>query len=272
MRLPVAFLLALTGLSTACAPAAAKPKLTPAEASATRLAFERGRLIYAYDRAAWQGSDDLVAKLPDYTAKVGGWIVDGPADAPTLVFYDQDEAAPHAVYIASFKGGRIQSSRVLGSSDDRSLGAGRKSMIAARTAAVARLEAASPVRCKEQPFNTVVLPPEKPGAQTLVYFLTPQSDSKAIPMGGHYRVEVAADGSAAKPKSLTETCLEMPFADSKGGRPAALTVSDLLDPVPTEVHVFSALAAGLPVRVMTRNERVWAVDGTGIKPVAGKRR
>jgi hypothetical protein len=137
---------------------------------------------------------------------------------------------------------------------------------------VARLEAASPVRCKEQPFNTVVLPPDRAGAPTLVYFLTPQSDSKAVPMGGHYRVEVAADGSAAKPKSLTETCLEMPFADSKGVRPAALTIGDPLDPVPTEVHVFSALVAGLPIRVTTRNDRLWAVDGTGIKPVAGKRR
>ena len=102
MRLPVAFLLALIALSMSGAAAAAKPRVTPAEASATRLAFERGQLIYAYDRAAWQGSDDLVAKVPDYASKVGGWIVDGPAEAPQLVFYDRDLATPHAVFIANF--------------------------------------------------------------------------------------------------------------------------------------------------------------------------
>jgi hypothetical protein len=276
MRLPVAMLIGLSALSAPSAPgmrgaADAKPRASAQEASATRLAFERGKLIYAYDRAAWQGSDDLVAKMPDYASKVGGWIVDGPAEAPQLVFYDKNEADPHAVFIARFKDRQLQSSQVLGASDDRNLSPQRKSMIAARLAAVAALATAGVGRCKEQPFNTVVLPPERPGAATLVYIMTPQSDRKAIPMGGHYLVEVAADGSAGKPRPFTKTCLEMPFADAKGGRPEALVVSHLLDPVPTEMHVFSSFAAGLPIYVSTENGRVWAVNAAGIRIVRDKR-
>lgn len=272
MRLPVAMLIALIALWMSGAADAARPRVTPEEASATRLAFERGKLIYAYDRAAWQGSDDLVAKVPDYASRVGGWIVDGPAEAPTLVFYDKDEADPHAVYIASFRGGRLASSQALGASDDRTLTPARKAMIAARHAAVDALEGAGATRCKEQPFNSVVLPPERSGAPTLVYILTPQSSSKAIPIGGHYRVEVAQGGSAGKPRPLTETCSEVPLTESAPGRPAALVVSHKLDRVPTEIHVFSSLAAGRPVVVTTSDKRVWEVDGTGIRPAAKPRR
>jgi hypothetical protein len=272
MRSWVALVLGLMALWMSGAADAAKPRVTPEEASATRLALERGKLIYAYDRAAWQGSDDLVAKLPDYGSKVGGWIVDGPAEAPQLVFYDKYEDDPHAVYIASFQGARLSSSKALGASDDRALSPARKAMIAARRAALEALDAAAPTRCKEQPFNSVVLAPERPGAPTLVYIMTPQSSSKAIPMGGHYRVEVAEDGSAGEPRPLAEACLEVPFGDSAPGRPAALVVSDKLDRVPTEIHVFSSLAAGRPVVVTTADERVWEVDGAGIRPVASPRR
>jgi hypothetical protein len=272
MRFRVALLIALNALWMSGAADAAKRGVAAEEASATRLAFERGKLLYAYDRAAWQGSDDLVAKVPDYASRVGGWIVDGPAEAPQIVFYDTEEADPHAVYVASFRGGRLDSSKALGASDDRTLTPARKALIAARRAAVEALEGAGVTRCKEQPFNTVVLPPERSGAPTLVYIMTPQSSSKAIPMGGHYRVEVAPDGSAGKPRPLTETCLEMPFGDSAPGKPAPLAVTDKLDRVPSEIHVFSALAAGRPVVVTTADARVWEVDGTGIRPAARPRR
>jgi len=272
MRWPIALLPVLIALAPAGAGAAPKPRVTAEEDSAIRLAFERGKLIYAYDQAAWHGSDDLEAKMPDFTSKVGGWIVDGPADAPQLVYFDRNQDDPHSVYVASFRGRQIESARVLGESDDRVLSPERKALIAARRAALDSLASAGYLRCKEQPFNSVVLPPERPGAPTLVYILTPQSELKAIPLGGHYRVEVAPDGKAGKPRAFTKSCLEMNLTDSKNARPGALVVTHLLDPVPTEIHVFSAFAAGLPVFVGTRGGRVWEVDGAGITLVDGKRR
>ncbi|MFL6846740.1 MAG: hypothetical protein ACJ8ER_17885 [Allosphingosinicella sp.] len=271
MKLPLALLGALIALAPPAAGAAAKARVTKAEASQARLAFERGKLIYAYDRAAWQGSDDLVAKVPDYASKVGGWIVDGPADSAQLVFYDKDEADPHAVYIASFQGAKLSSSHVVGAGGDRTLSPARKAMIAARRAALQALDGSDIDRCKEQPFNSVVLPPEKPGAPTLVYVMTPQSSLKAIPIGGHYRIEVAPDGKAGAPRPLAQSCLEMPLEDTAGHRPAALFVTDTLNPVPTEMEVFSSFAAGLPIQVTTGNGRLWQVNGTGIKAMAAKR-
>lgn len=264
-RLAVIGFLALTAASPLAA-APSRAEMSESEASAVQLAAGRGALIYAYDRAAWRGTDDLRAKLPDFPSKVGGWIVDGPADSARLVFYDKDEADPHAVYVADFRGRELVSGRLLGASDDRSLSPMRKAMVAARRAAVEALIAGKGRQCKPQTFNTVVLPPAAPGGATLVYFLTPQSDSKAIPMGGHYRVEVAADGRAGEPRAFTKSCMEMPFEDGKGQRPEALFLTHLLDRTPTEIHVFSSLAIGIPILVATtQGNRMWAVDGSRIR-------
>lgn len=266
-------------LKTACLPAAAvlaagaaeaaSPRVSAAEKAAIQAAVDRGSLIYAYDRAAWQGTDDLRAKHADASTRVGGWIVDGPAEAARLVFYDKDVADPKIVYVAEFARGRLKASRLLGAGDDRTLTAGREAMIAAVRAATASLVANVETRCKKEPFNTVVLPPASPGAPTLVYFLTPQTDLKAIPMGGHYRVEVGADGRAGKPRPFTNSCMEMPIQGEKPkDRPEALMITHLLDQVPTEMHVFSSLAAQLPIFVSTvDNKIVWEVWGARIRAV-----
>jgi hypothetical protein len=257
-----AFFLAAALAAAPVAAAAAPARISDAEAAAVQLAGSRGTLIYAYDQAAWHGTDDMIAKMPKAAETVGGWIVDGPSDAPEIVFYDRDPTGPHALYTARFKDGKLASSRVLTAADDRTLSAARLAMITAREAAAKALKTAQVNRCKEQPFNTVVLPGT--GAEpALVYFLSPQTSKDAIPMGGHYRVEVAADGKT-KLRPFTKSCLEMPFAEA-GKKPGALVVSHLLDPTPTEVHVFSSLAAGLPIYVATpEGRRIWVVNGTRV--------
>jgi hypothetical protein len=267
-----AFLLAA---ALAAAPAAAAdpaPAMTEAEAASVQLALDRGTLIYAYDQAAWHGTDDALAKLGEDSDRLGGWIVDGPADAPELVFHDHDQAEPKAVYVARFKAGKLVESRILRESDDRTLSPERKAMIAARRAAAEALPASGATRCKEQPFNSVVLPASAPGKPVLVYFLTPQTSMDAIPMGGHYRAEVGSDGKAGKVRPFTKACMELPLTEKKKkGKPAALVLGHLLDPTPTEMHVFSAGAIRMPIYVMTsENGRVWEVTATTIRLVDDK--
>ena len=270
MRLPILWLAAALALMPARA-ASAEPEMQAAEAEAVRLALDRGALIYAYDRAAWHGTDDLNSKLPDYQSRVGGWIVDGPADAPQLVFFDKDEADPHAVYIARFRSAELIEGRLLAADDDRSLSPQRKSIIAARRAATDALVASKAKLCKKTSFNTVFLPPTSPGAPTFVYFLTPQTDPKAIPFGGHYRVEVGPDGRARKPRAFTNSCMEMPIEGKKGDRPEAIGISHLLDRTPTEIHVFSSLAARLPIFVIiAKTGKLWSVEGNRIRIVSDK--
>ncbi|HEX5182486.1 MAG TPA: hypothetical protein VFW19_04965 [Allosphingosinicella sp.] len=246
-------------------PPAALP-MSDAEAAAVHRAEERGVIIYAYDQAAWHGTDDLAAKMPDLATRIGGWIVDGPKETPEIVFFDKDEADPHAVYVADFRDNHLVSSKLLGPNDDRTLSESRKRLIAARRTATQALVRSGLGACKPQPFNTVVLPPATPGGSTLVYFLTPQTRTDAVPLGGHFLVEVGPDGKAGAPRRFTNSCLEMPLNPPGQARPVGLGVSHLLDPVPTEIHVFTSLTIHMPLFVDTEpSNSLWEVDGTKIR-------
>lgn len=245
------------------APAAlAQPQVTADEARAIQLAVNRGTLLYYYDQAAWHGTDDMLTKIGGRQGEIGGWIVDGPADASELIFYDKNTADPHAIYIARFDGVKLVSGRVLGPSDDRTISAGRQRMIAALAAAREGLVRDKAEMCVARNFNSVVLPPETPGDATLVYFLTPQTDNDILPFGKHYSFAVSADGKAGKMRRFTNICIALPTRPKDGGEMAALTISHLLDPTPTEIHVFSMLAIGKPIFVITGKGRVWAVEAS----------
>lgn len=239
---------------------------------ATDLALQRGKLLYAYDQAAWHGSDDMLKKVERPQDVVGGWIVDGPAEAPTIIFFDRNLADPHAVYIGQFRGSELVSSHAVGSSDDASLSPARKAMIAARQKGLAAWRAQKPLFCSEASPNSVVLPPEREGGPYLVYVMTPQTQANAWPLGGHFRVEVGTDGKIGPARGFTKSCLTIPGAPRKGKEPPILFVTHLLDPVPTEIHVFTALAAKAYVAVGTGKDSIWFVSGDRIETTPiGKR-
>jgi hypothetical protein len=250
------------------APSAAQTiTVAPEQQAAIDLAEERGALIYAYDQAAWHATDDMLAKLPDAASSVGGWIVDGPVGGPTAIFFDRDPQQPHAVYEAHFRSGALVDSKVLGPDDDRALSAERLRLIRARRAALEAFGKAEAKMCSPQRPNTVVLPPEQPDGAVLVYLLTPQPDLKRFPLGGHYRVAIAPDGTVGDVRSFANSCLMMSPPEGDGKKPEMFFVTHLLDPVPTEIHVFTSLAAHLPIGVMTTaNKRLWIVDGAHIEP------
>lgn len=242
--------------------------MTSQEAALVQEALNRGVLMYAYDQAAWHGTDDLREKMPDRLAEVGGWIVDGSADAPHLVVLDRDEADPHALYVADFKEGKLISSRVLERSSDRSLSPPRRTMAQALRAARRAIEAVGTKYCVAKPFNTIVVPATG-GRPAAVYFLTPQTKADSLPLAGHYVVEVSAEGQAgAVQRFMKSDCAELPLLDNNGKRSAMLMMSDLLHQVPTEVHVFSSVTGRIPVYVVTTlNQHLWAVEGSHIRLV-----
>lgn len=248
--------LILLAIVTAATPAAiaAKDKspapiVSAEDAALIARAEARGRLMYAYDKAAWIGTDDLQVKLPDFKTKVGGWIVDGPAEAPVLVFFDR--TGTKAVYVAQFRDNKMVSSKVLGPGDDATLSPARLKMIDARTRALAAASGAKLGFCANGSPNSIVLPPETPGGPYLVYFMTPQVNANSLPFGGHYLFEVAQDGTVSGPRRFTRSCIELSTALPK--KVVALVISHLLDPVPTEIHVFSQLAAKVSVMVVVEN-------------------
>lgn len=243
---------------------AAASRMTAAEMQAVQQALNRGALLYAYDQAAWHGTDDFLAKADAATrARSGGWIVDGPADAPELVFVDKSPD-PHALYVADFKDGKLIASRLTDAGDDTALSPMRRRMVAALVSARAALGADRAVfTCGKAPFNTVVLPPTEPDAPIPVYLLTPQTERDVYPLGGHFRADVESSGRVTI-RAFTKAGLPMRRPAAGGKSVEALVVSHLLDPTPTETHVFSSLAAHLPIYVVT-GDRLWAVEGNRIR-------
>ena len=244
---------------------------TAAEQAAVAVATERGRLIYAYDRAAWLGTDAMFAKVGDPASKLAGYIADGPADAPRLIFFDR-QPTPQAYFVAQLRDNRLVSSRLLRADEDRALPAGAMRRLRALATATAAMRTAGLRACGSAAFNTVVLPVDPASGVTRVYFLTPQPDSSHLPFGGHYAIDVAADGTAGSPRAFASACMAMPIRPP-GGEPVA--ISHVLDPTPTEIHVFSSLALGKPVYVLTTRpvQRVWTVaDGRieGPRPLSAR--
>jgi len=247
---------------------------TAEQTAALAQVSERGAMLYAYDQAAWHATDDLRAKRPDLLPTLGGYVVDGPAAEPNATFYDT--AATRAVYVARFKDGRLVEGKVMPADGDAPLSPDIRRLIAARTRAAEAVGQDKNIRpCAAKPFNTVVLPPATPGAPVTVYFLTPQVSAATVPFGGHFAVTVDTAGKVDPIRRFTRACLDMPANPSgpAGAKPVALVVSEIIGPLPTEVHVFQSLTLRKPVMVVAGDPpAVWPVVGTRFRPPVPIRR
>lgn len=99
-----------------------------------------------------------------------------------------------------------------------------------------------------------------------VYFLSPQVRRDEFPLGGHFRMKLAPNGKLLASRKFTNACLSMPASPQN----RVLGVAHLLDPVQTEMHVFTALSARIPVMV-TIGDRRWHVDDRSITLVEAGR-
>jgi hypothetical protein len=247
----------------------AAQEMTPAEMPVVQAALNRGTLLHAYDKAAWHGTDAMLADaakrgLTDSLAQmIGGWIVVGATGDPKVIFFDKSASDPRAVFIiqTADAGRRVVSTRFVEEGEYGAIDKDTQSLIRARLVVTSSLPAADLTRCAKGPWNMVVLPPEGPGAPILVYLLSPQDTLDAVHFGGHYRIEVSADGTAAPAHAFTKTCIAFPTSQAKE-KPAALVVTQLLDPLPTEISVFTMFAAELPMYVRTPDMRTWVVGSS----------
>ncbi len=228
----------------------------------------RGAAIYAYDQAAWHTSDTMVAKhLPEAVMRaIRGWVVEPRGDTLAVTYFGLDGDKPYAIYIADYHGRAVSNERVPeAGAAERALTPLGLRLIAARIAATNA--AASLTRCSDRTYNTVVLPPEADGTIP-VYLLTPQVENDQYPMGGHHEIDVAPDGSVAGTRDFTKSCLMIAPDPKPGEKPVALFITHLLDPHPTEIHVFTSLSAHQPLFVATGPGNVlWAVEGARIRQV-----
>lgn len=246
------------------APAAAQPADTMGElAPAVELALNRGALLYVYDAAAWQGTDDLRDHFAQLMPLVGGYVVSGDQASVELVFYDKD--ASKAVYRARYSYEKLVSSGPP-TADRVALTYVEQRLVAARGTAIKAFELANVSVCAKATPNIALLAPNNPAEPVRAYLMTPRTSIKSLPMGGHYEVDITVDGNAGPVRAFTKSCLELSLAGDGKGKPAALVMSHLLDPTPTEIHVFSSLTGRMPLYVITTsNKKTWVIEGSRIR-------
>jgi hypothetical protein len=225
--------------------------------------FARGHLIYVLDRAAWVATDDMRARIPDAeTRDMRGWVVEPDGAAQVVTFFGGPQDAPVAHYRGRVEHGRVVSSEVFGDDSLPPLTLMQRRLASALDA----VRSQSRMRCVNQTFNSVAIPPDPADAPIDVYFLTPQIRANEWPGGAHYRYTVAANGTVLSSRAFTNTCITLGGGLGSNERVEALFITHLLDPLPTEIHVFTMWTSRLPLGVGTQNpDRTWWISSQGIE-------
>ena len=232
--------------------------------SAVKDAERWGRLMYDHDQAAWNATD-LVLKDPGFRddKRLRGWITEATDAGVRVVFVGEDGGKLVGLYEST----PSASSTLIRDTPGRALTDDERAAFSARHTANASLRE----KCTEK-YNSVVLP-EGVGNdhKWRVYLLPAVTDSTVVPFGGYYRYEISADGNTVlAQRPFTKTCAML--ANNKdsnmpaGYRPVGMMITHLLDPQPTEVHVFVSLTYQQPVYVMT-DAGMWNVAGDHIEAI-----
>lgn len=238
------------------------PTPVPIEEWSQAKVIAMGREIFIQDTAAWVATDALTGGLtPDQVATVRGWIVNGEGPNRTVRFLIQGTEGLQAgwdVEVVDGQAGPLQPAENPDLSDTE------RAAVQARQTAGAN---AGPLRCGPRANSVVARDPDGDG--WLVWLLAAKSDNATIPIGGHYRFQISADGETLiRRDQLSNTCLNMSLTPppGPGGQPGAMVVSQIVSRGPVETHVFLSLQNRLPIYVMA-DGKLFGVTGDRIREV-----
>ncbi|KPL69757.1 hypothetical protein SZ64_17805 [Erythrobacter sp. SG61-1L] len=266
---------AILGAVTVCAlqvPAAAEDIApSPAEAEVpyaaeTARAEKLGLQMYLYDQAAWLATDSFLpdmGKLPQKQLR-GYVVVPGQGDRLEAVFYGEVDGELTEFARYDVDKGKVVSGGILAKADRVALSPLAKRLADARAVAIDEVIAKSYGFCSDQQPNTLTLPPDENNIVS-VYVMTPPVTNDSYPLGGHYRVDVDAQGKAIHSRRFLNSCFEVQYRNAKdeNGKPmepTALVVTHLLDPYPTEIHAFASRYLPVELMVVTvDNKAMWSV-------------
>ena len=233
---------------------AAVPQVARAQIPQSRLdsITERGRLIAAYDKAAWRGSDALALFHPD-TAGMQAYIARRNPDGRWEVVFGRPSAKADTFYIANRA---AQSSP----SDSTFMVAPLLRPIA-DVDYYARAYRALDAGSREfggvasRPYNSIVVPADG-SSEWFVYFVPAPTVPGVWPLGADVRLRVSSDGRRVlERRRLHNDVIEFTGA-SKDGKPlAAGTHSAVLADEPEDTDVFHVLTRTprVPEYIVTRS-------------------
>ncbi len=230
----------------------------PSEAEIARI-VDRGQMLYDYDQAAWHSTDALQAKANLSKLPLVGRIVVPGQNGLDVIYYGKDQSGRFAVFSAIWAGGAIVNP-ALHSGGTRVPLSERANRFAETLELFTsgKIDMTGVWFCNKANPNFVLLPGDQEG-RFLLYLMTSQERVDRWPIGGHHRFEIK-DGKASAPRAFSKGCINMDKAQSPG-QAVAFVVSHILDPSPTEIHVFTALASKMPIAVgTTQNKITWAIE------------
>ncbi|WP_257386212.1 hypothetical protein [Tahibacter caeni] len=225
-----------------------------------RMAESTGLRVYRHDRAAALATDALRGNRKFRKDKrVGSWITEARESSVLVSFVDKDDPdRARLLYQVDVSDGSDGAGKVTAFEPPEAATASQRNAARARGTA-----AAFDFKPCAQHYNTVVLPAIAGDASGWNVFLLPSTtDAAVIPFGGTYRLELDGEGrTVTSSRTYTRTCIDFARSKRRGAEEAALVVTHLLDPVPTEAHVLLNLQIGTPVVVLTASNRSsWMID------------
>lgn len=260
MRLASALLCAI-----ACHPVYAAADATPqripdALQAGVEQAQSIGRQLFRLDRAAWVATDTMLADPGQRAASntVRGWITrERDVGVDTSFYNGQDPPRPvYSVTVESSGRSEGHASPV-----DAVFDATELAMIRARTAAMSQPF----LKCAHR-YNSVVYP-QADGVH--VYLMPGTTQTGVHPAGGHHLFVYDHHGEQLRSqRAFTRGCIDLGEAGQEQ-QTAGFFVTHLLDPHPTQIHVFISLAASVPLYVATPGVAArWKVDNGVISLLA----
>jgi len=216
-----------------------------------KTAEKRGLEIYIHDHASAIVSDEVVPLMTSTVRqRVKGYITEEKGGAIVVTFYGTGEGDG---FYAWYRAAVGPDGRLLGTVSQYEVPQAL-SEYEERAANARETGMGSGFEPCAQNYNSVVLP--KSGGWQ-VYLLPGTKDDDVMPYGGTYRVDTDPTGRTMTAKrAFSKSCISFRItADTK-----AFTVSHLLDPQPTETHVFWQLWSGMPMYLLTtQNSLVWPI-------------
>lgn len=251
-----AALLAATSVAAQDEPRAPIP--VPIEEWSTDRVSAIGLEMYRLDRAAWLATDALVAAITqDELKTVRGWVIAPVGDDLKVSFFREGspDPIPGWTVVVSDAAGSVTPAPAPRLTDEE--------LAQARALATARANIGD-LRCSPRP-NTVIM--KDPDSENwLVWLLTPMPENGAIPIGGHYRFRISADGGTVlRRDQLSNGCF---FADRppEESRETMLFFTQIVSKGPVETQVFLSIQSQLNL-VISAGDRYFSVGGARIADI-----
>ncbi len=223
------------------------PAPTPVEAWSLERIVSIGREIHRHDIAAWVATDALFEQTGGVPPDLGGWIVT-PQDDGLVVRFIRIEGENFRpgwdILVLNGEAGSVVTATDTAFSDEE------QAQFQARQTAIANIGS---LRCSNR-MNTVVLKdPDSEG--WLVWLLAATTENNVIPVGGHYRFRISADGRTMLMRDqLSNSCLTLSTQPEDGGSPVGLVMTQIVSDTPVETHVFLSLLHGMTLYVATAGD------------------